>query len=80
MNARTLPLPASTPPAPAVPVVRIEPFAVELATAGEILGNVSVSTIKRLVRSGDLQTVKILGATRIAVDELRRFIQRQAQK
>ena len=46
--------------------------------AGQYL-NVSKSTIYHLITTGQLKTVKILSSTRITIDELDDFINRNTQ-
>ena len=81
MSRATLPLPASpsTNPSTAAsvgPVIAIEPLVVDLLTAGEVLGGISDSSVRRLISRGDLKAVKVLDRTFIAVSELRGFVAR----
>ena len=48
-----------------------ERFAVKISEAGQIIG-VSVSSVYKMMRTGELETVKIAGRTNIKVESLRR--------
>jgi len=53
------------------------PLAVDLATAGRILGGISAATVKREVYRGRLHALKIGRQWRIRVAELHAYLKRQ---
>lgn len=57
----------------------VKPTTLSYADAGRWLG-VSGSSVKRLVRSGELSPVHIGGSVRLAVDDLQAFLDQQRRK
>jgi excisionase family DNA binding protein len=58
---------------------RVAPLLLRLERTAEVL-DLSPSTVKRLIRAGDLAAVKVAGSTRVRVEDLRAFVERLATK
>ncbi len=56
---------------------RVTPLLLRLERTAEVL-DVSPTTVKRLIRGGELPAVKVNGATRVRVEDLRTYVERLA--
>ena len=59
-----------------VPLSHLNVLAVDVPTAGRLLGEVSPSTVKRLIAAGELSAFKVANCTRIELTELVDFMER----
>ena len=59
-----------------VPLSMMNRLAVDVHTAGELLGDVSESTMKRLISKGELGAFKVGRSTRVEMTELLDFMER----
>lgn len=58
---------------------QVTPLLLRLERTAEAL-DVSPSSVKRLIREGELAAVKVNGSTRVRVEDLREFVERLAAK
>ena len=58
---------------------QVTPLLLRLERTAEAL-DVSRSSVKRLIREGELAAVKVGGATRVRVEDLREYVERLAEK
>jgi excisionase family DNA binding protein len=57
----------------------VEPRLARLGTAGQLLG-ISESAVRRLIRQGELRTVKLTADLRIPIAEIDRLIARKLEE